>query len=104
MKIKVVFDVNIWVSYFITNRAGHIVDMVANNDIILYRSSRLAKELANVLERPKFKKYFPNGIQHLILLFEIITSLYHTVDVFSGCEDPKDNYLFDLAYRPISGI
>jgi putative PIN family toxin of toxin-antitoxin system len=73
--------------------------MVANNDIILYRSPRLAQELSNVLERPKFKKYFPNGIQHLILFFELTTRLYHTIDIFSDCADPKDNYLFDLAYQ-----
>jgi putative PIN family toxin of toxin-antitoxin system len=102
MKNKTVFDVNIWLSYFITGKTGKIMEMIKNNDVFFYRSEELMLELKDVINRPKFTKYFPNGTQEYILFVERFTELFLTQAIFDSCSDPKDNYLFDLAYQSYS--
>jgi putative PIN family toxin of toxin-antitoxin system len=101
-KHKTVFDTNIWISYFINGKLTEIVTMILHNEVVLYRSPELTKELLDVLHRPKFKKYFPLGIEQYILFYENLTEFYKTIAVFKNCSDPKDNYLFDLAYQTSS--
>jgi len=104
MKNKTVFDVNIWVSYFISGKTGKIVEMIKNNDVFFYRSTELMLELKDVINRPKFAKYFPNGVQEYILFVERFSELFLTEAIFDLCTDPKDNYLFDLAYQSRSNF
>ena len=99
MKNKTVFDVNIWVSYFISKKTEKIIDMIENNDVFFYRSLELMSELIDVINRPKFKKYLPESTKKYIRFVEQVTELFLTQPVFDLCLDPKDNYLFDLAYQ-----
>jgi putative PIN family toxin of toxin-antitoxin system len=99
MKNKTVFDVNIWLRYFISGKAEKIIDMMVENDVFFYRSAELTSELIDVINRPKFAKYFPNGTKEYILFVEQVAELFLTQTVFDQCADPKDNYLFDLAYQ-----
>jgi putative PIN family toxin of toxin-antitoxin system len=99
MKNKTVFDVNIWLSYFITGKTEKIIEMIKNNNVFFYRSEELMSELKSVINRPKFIKYFPNGTQEYILFVERFSELFLTKNIFDLCPDPKDNYLFDLAYQ-----
>ena len=99
MKNKTVFDVNVWLSYFITGKSEKIIDMIENNDVFFYRSAELMSELKDVINRPKFAKYFSNGTAEHILFVEQVAELFLTQSVFDQCLDPKDNYLFDLAYQ-----
>jgi len=99
MKNKTVFDVNIWLSYFITGKTNKIIELIKNNDVFFYRSEELMSELKDVINRPKFSKYFPNGTQEYILFVERFSKLFLTQAIFDLCLDPKDNYLFDLAYQ-----
>jgi putative PIN family toxin of toxin-antitoxin system len=99
MKNKTVFDVNIWISYFITGKSEEIIDMVENNNVLFYRSTQLMSELQEVINRPKFAKYFPNGTAEYVLFVELLAEHFSTQSVFNQCPDPKDNYLFDLAYQ-----
>jgi putative PIN family toxin of toxin-antitoxin system len=99
MSNKTVFDVNIWISYFITGQSEKIIDMVENNDVFFYRSAQLMSELKEVINRPKFAKYFPNGTARYILFVEQLAEHFPTYALFNQCADPKDNYLFDLAYQ-----
>jgi putative PIN family toxin of toxin-antitoxin system len=99
MQNKTVFDVNIWISYFITGKSEEIIDMVENNNVLFYRSAQLMSELQEVINRPKFAKYFPNGTAKYVLFVELLAEHFSTQAVFNQCPDPKDNYLFDLAYQ-----
>ena len=45
MKNKTVFDVNIWLSYFISGISEQIIDMIENKDVFFYRSEELMLEL-----------------------------------------------------------
>jgi putative PIN family toxin of toxin-antitoxin system len=99
MKNKTVFDVNIWLSYFISGKSKQIVDMIENNDVVFYRSTELMTELKEVIIRPKFAKYFPEGTEDYLFFVEQITEFFPAQPVFNRCPDLKDNYLFDLAYQ-----
>ena len=99
MKNKTIFDVNIWLRYFISGKAEKIIDMIENNDVFFYRSTELTSELKEVINRPKFAKYFPQGTKEYVLFVEQVAELIHTQTIFDHCPDPKDNYLFDLAYQ-----
>jgi len=99
MKNKTVFDVNIWISYFISGKSEQIIDMIENNDVFFYRSEEMMSELKEVINRKKFAKYFPNGAENHILFVEQVAELFNTQAIFNQCSDPKDNYLFDLAYQ-----
>ena len=104
MKNKTVFDVNIWLRYFISGKAEKIIDMMINNDVVLYRSAEMLEELKEVINRPKFAKYFPNGTDDYVLFVEQVAELVDTQAFFDQCQDPKDNYLFDLAYQSASNF
>ena len=96
---KTVFDVNIWLSYFISEKTEEVVDMMERNGVLFYRSAELMQELREVINRPKFAKYFPNGTEGHILFVERVAEHVLTQALFDQCPDPKDNYLFDLAYQ-----
>jgi putative PIN family toxin of toxin-antitoxin system len=104
MKNKTVFDVNIWISYFITGKSEKIIDMIEYNDVFFCRSAELLSELKDVINRPKFSKYFPNGTVEHILFVEQVAEHFLTQDIFNNCPDAKDNYLFDLAYQSNSNF
>ena len=98
-EIRVVFDVNVFVSYIIKDRMNEIFDMVFDSNIRLYRNDEMRNELEDVLGRSKFKKYLSAPILYYIDFFEKVTVLYQTIATFQDCADKKDNYLFDLAYQ-----
>ena len=104
MKNKTVFDVNIWLSYFISGKSEEIIDMIENNDVYFYHSKELILEFKEVINRPKFAKYFSSNTQKYVLFLEQISELFHTEAIFNDCPDPKDNYLFDLAYQSRSNF
>jgi len=102
MRNNTVFDVNIWLSYFISGKSEEIIDMIENNDVVFYRSAELMSELKEVIQRPKFAKYFSGGTEKYVWFVEQVTELLPTQAIFDQCPDPKDNYLFDLAYQSYS--
>jgi len=104
MRNKTVFDVNVWLSYFISGKSEKIIDMMENNDVFFYRSRELMSELKEVINRPKFAKYFSNGTKEHILFVEQVAEFFPTQAFFDECADPKDNYLFDLAYQSHSNF
>ena len=99
MANKTVFDTNIWVSYFIKGKFSELVDFVFNSDVEFHRSKELTTELREVLSRKKFQKYLSLPLEKYISFYEKLSVLYTIRKEFSGCRDPKDNFLFDLAIQ-----
>ena len=91
-------------SYFISGKSEKIIDMIENNNVLFYHSAELMSELKEVINRPKFSKYFPSGTKEYIALVEELTEFVLTQAMFDQCSDPKDNYLFDLAYQSYSNF
>ena len=99
MDNKTVFDTNIWISYFIKGRFTELVDLMANFDVEFFRAIELSNELLSVISRDKFKKYLTLPLDKYISFYEKISTFLTFQKEFSGCRDPKDNYLFDLAFQ-----
>jgi len=96
---RVVFDVNVFISYIIKDRMDEIFDMVFEHNICLYCNAEMRAELEDVLQRPKFNKYLSQPVMYYIDFFDKVTVFFHTISTFQDCADRKDNYLFDLAYQ-----
>jgi putative PIN family toxin of toxin-antitoxin system len=61
-------------------------------------SEELFAELIEVLQRPKFKKYFSaTAIEKLIVLLYDRVEWIETTHHFDDCRDKKDNFLLDLS-------
>lgn len=55
-------------------------------------------ELIEVLQRPKFKRYFSDqSVENLVSLLHEKVEWVEITDIFNDCRDPKDNFLLDLA-------
>jgi putative PIN family toxin of toxin-antitoxin system len=73
--------------------------MTAYGNVVLLRSPELTAELTDILQRPKFKKHLTFEPLQYVRLYENLSELHTSIPVFGDCIDPKDNYLFDLAYQ-----
>ena len=99
MDNKTVFDTNIWISYFIKGKFTELIDLIANHEVKFFRSMERTNELLLVISRDKFKKYLTLPLDTYIAFYEKISTLITIHKEFSDCRDPKDNYLFDLAFQ-----
>jgi uncharacterized protein len=67
--MRIVIDTNIWISFLIGKSLSGLTDAIITNRIQILFSEALFSELLEVLQRPKFKKYFSvAAIENLILL------------------------------------
>lgn len=97
-EIRVVIDTNIWISFLIGKTLAGLSNAIAANRIIILFSQELFSELVEVLQRPKFKKYFSNiAVEQLIILLHEKVKWVDVSDCFNDCRDKKDNFLLDLA-------
>ncbi len=95
--IRVVIDTNIWISFLIGKTLTGLSEAVLNDKIKILFSEELLDELVEVLQRPKFKKYFSqNNVAELISLLHAKIEQVDITERFSDCRDPKDNFLLDL--------
>jgi putative PIN family toxin of toxin-antitoxin system len=96
--LRVVIDTNIWISFLIGKAITGLNQAIINDRLIILFSDDLFSELIEVLNRPKFKKYFSeSAIQNLIALLNEKVELIETSLHFDDCRDKKDNFLLDLA-------
>jgi uncharacterized protein len=100
MQIKtVIFDTNIWVSFFIKNQFDRLLQIEDNDHLTLLSSPTLVAELTDVLSRNKFHKYLNLSLREYIAFHENLTEMFVTTPIFDKSPDVKDNYLFDLAIQ-----
>ena len=95
---KVIIDTNIWISYLITNNYSFLDRFIENGKIILIFSNELYGEFLEVIERPKFKKYFKKS--EVIKLTNLIGKFGKQIEVSSNvemCRNKKDDFLLNLA-------
>jgi len=97
MKIKVVLDTNVLISFFIGGKMLDLTKMVRLKGIEILCNEHLLCELEKVLSRHKFQKYLALPVHEYTSFFRMICTEIETEEVFSECRDPKDNFLFDIA-------
>ena len=99
-KIRVIVDVNIWISFLIGRRLQRIFDVLVKPQIVLIFSKELLDELYAVTQRPKFKKYFTSSenMKELLNFLSTIGEMINLPETLpERCRDSKDDYLLELA-------
>lgn len=95
--IRVVIDTNVWIGFLIGKTLSSLSEAIISDKIRILFSDELFNELIEVLQRPKFKKYFiREDITELISLLSLKTEMIEITEHFEDCRDPKDNFLLDL--------
>lgn len=96
--MRVVIDTNIWISFLIGKSLTGLSDEIISGRITVLFSDELFAELIEVLQRPKFKKYFnATAIEKLIILLYDRVEWIEISQYFYDCRDKKDNFLLDLS-------
>lgn len=96
-KIKVIFDINIWISFLIGKRLTSIKEYISNGRIQIVLTEQLIIEIELVTQRPKLQEYFNHeSIDELLLLIETIGKIYQIKPKYHLSRDEKDNFLLNL--------
>ncbi|UTA66331.1 putative toxin-antitoxin system toxin component, PIN family [Emticicia sp. 21SJ11W-3] len=97
--LKVIFDTNIWVSYFIGKKTTELTELILDFDLEVITSNTLILELSDVLQRPKIKKYLHRSKEEYLQIHIQLSLLKDVQPIYNNSPDPKDNFLFDLAIQ-----
>lgn len=95
---RIIIDTNLWISFLLTRQFNFLDDLLEKGQIRLLFSQELLSEFLEVVDRPKFKKFFHE--KDLRILMEFIEQYAEFIDVVSkaiACRDEKDNFLLSLA-------
>jgi len=97
LKIKVVFDTNIWISFLIGKRLSVVEKYISNRQIIVVTTDRLIEEIREVTGRESLRKYFPySKVLELLRFLETVADKHEITPQHFISRDPKDNFLLDL--------
>ena len=95
---KIIIDTNIWISFLITRDLSFLDKFIENGKLKLIFSTELYSEFLEVIERPKFRKYFhKSDIQHLTQIIDKFGILVEVTSKTEKCRDTKDDFLINLA-------
>jgi len=97
--IKIILDVNIWVSAFISKKMEQQIQaIILQDNVEIIACNELLEELQQTLQKPKLKKYL--SAERLQLVIELVKQSATLIELKSSveiCRDNKDDYLLALA-------
>jgi putative PIN family toxin of toxin-antitoxin system len=95
---KIILDTNLWISFLITKKLIEIDNLIENKKITLIFSDELIAEFVEVVQRPKFEKYFSKeDIEKILNYFDQFGKLIKVKSDIQICRDEKDNFLLNLS-------
>ena len=95
---KIILDTNLWISFLISKKFNPIDNLIENKKITLIFSDELISEFIEVVNRPKFEKYFSkNDIEKILDYFDQYGKLIEVKSDIKICRDEKDNFLLNLS-------
>ena len=95
---RVILDTNLWISFLISKNLSKLDPFIKNRTLILLFSKESIEEFVDVVERPKFKRFFSQKDIELILnLFDLFGELVNIKSDVNICRDAKDNFLLNLS-------
>lgn len=95
---RVILDTNLWISFLINDSYKEIDHLIKSDQIKLIFSIELLDEFIEVVNRPKFNKYFKDDdIIQLLNMFDEYAVLVEIKSNLDLCRDKKDNFLLNLA-------
>ena len=88
--MKVVIDTNIWVSFLIGGYLSGFKDLIINKKVTFYSSIEQIQEITDVLQRPKFTKYFTNkDVIDFLFFFNFTCKIVKIKEKVTVCRDRK---------------
>ncbi len=102
---KFVLDANIWISHLITETEQRLVDIIADNDLTVFRCDELLVEIARVLNYQRLKKYNVE-ILYALKVVKKATAPYELSYPIKRYipSDKDDDYLIALALQTSAGF
>ncbi len=95
---RVIIDTNLWISFLITKDFSKLDKLLLKNTVKLVFSQELLDEFLEVVQRPKFKKYFSQSdIISILGTINDYADFVNVKSVIQLCRDEKDNFLLALA-------
>ena len=95
---KIILDTNLWISFLITKKFTQIDRLIESKKITLIFSDELIAEFVDVVNRPKFEKYFSKkDIEKILNYFDQFGKLIKVKSDIQLCRDEKDNFLLNLS-------
>ena len=97
--MRIIIDVNLWVSFGMGKSLDRLRLVLPHPEVELFASDDINREIADVVQRPRLKKYLkPNRVKEI---FELLSQFAFYVPSFgegnANFMDAKDNYLLNLA-------
>lgn len=97
--MKLIIDTNVWISFLIGKRLSSLVEIFRRDDIVIYVSQQLIREITEVAHRRKFRGIIkPDS---LFLLIELIQQRCVFISVQEGSDipvrDAKDVFLLSMS-------
>ena len=102
---RFVLDTNIWVSYLITETEQKLVDIIADNNLTVFRCDELLVEVARVLNYSRLKR-FNVDVSYAIKVVKRATAPYDITYPIKRYipSDKDDDYLVALSLQTSSGF
>ena len=96
--MRVVIDTNIWISFLIGKQLTGLYRHMDSGRIEVVTCETQLRELADVLNRPRIRKYIPAGqVEEFLDLLCEVALLVCPEQGPPLCRDPKDDYLLYTA-------
>lgn len=97
--LKIIFDVNIWVSALISQRMSQQIQaIILRDNVEVIVCDQLLLELQQTLQKLKLQKYISSERANFAIeLVKQSTTLIHSNSTVKFCRDDKDDYLLALA-------
>ncbi len=96
--MRVIIDVNIWVSFCIGQQLDDLPLAVGNPGVELFICEALEAEFADVVSRPRLAKYIrPERVIEVYQIMEAYSVYAEIEQTRADFKDAKDNYLLDFS-------
>ena len=95
---RIIFDTNLWISFLISKNLSKLDPLINEGKIKLLFSKESFEEFVDVVERPKFKRFFSiKDIEQILNIFDQFGELISVKSKVNICRDEKDNFLLNLS-------
>ena len=105
-RVRLVIDVNVLLAFLMRGKLAHMAEILADERFEVLTSREELAEFIDVIERPKFRKYFSLAEGRAAIAdFCIVADLVPVDQPHpTVCRDPKDNYLLALAEAAVADV
>lgn len=95
---RIILDSNVWAIYAYGNKLDRLASLAAREDIIIFISGQILKEVYSTCSKQVFLDRGVNPAK-VIEILKLSGQLVSFKSLFQLSPDPDDNFLFDMYYQ-----